>query len=1172
METGPLKVFATWARTALIREVTARIAVVLAPASPQRVEQPKAVAGLEEAVAAAGGGDKGRAAVADRVAHTWFNRIIALRFMDANGYTGVGVVSPQSGVEVGQPEILAEAKRANIDHDVVDQKIRETVTGLLNGTRRSDDPQGEAYALLLAEYCRHWNRSMPFMFEREGDFTELLMPGSLLADDSVLNRAVKVLTEGVCQDVEVIGWLYQFYISERKDEVFAGFKKNKKAGAAEIPAATQLFTPHWIVRYVVENSLGRLWMLNHPTSRLIDQMEYYIPPAKVEANFLKIDKPEELKVVDPACGSGHMLTYAFDLLYAIYAEEGYAPAEIPGLILTNNLYGIEIDSRAGALAAFALTMKARGRQRTFFAKPVEPQVCVLESIHFTPRELDDLVSSPEDREEEIAFWNQFHDAKLVGSLIAPRRGLGERLRCHLEAKVSPTLDLLTDDVLHRAHGVLTQAEYLCSGYVVVVTNPPYMGGRNMDSTLSAWLGQHYPDTKTDLFAAFIRRCAELGANGAFIGIMSPNVWMYISSHLALREKLLETWPLVTLVELPLSGFTDATVQICAFVFRNLVSDSQQTVTFIRLVEQPGGPDAMPTAAVAAISDPTKSWRFSRELQEVRGLPGAPLAYWLPTNLLSLLRSHKTLQEVSPPRQGIATADNARFLRLWWEVSLDRIGFDCQDERTAEESHRKWFPYNKGGEFRRWYGNQEFVVNWQNNGFEIKNFVDASGKQRSAIRNPTFQFRPSASWSLIGSGLPSFRYFPAGFLFDVAGMSVFGATEEATREYLGLLNSVLSTEVLKAYAPTLNFQVGDIARLPIPDTIGTNDNDAAVAELIETSKADWDARETSWNFAQSPLIAGESLAKAYESHKNSCEDRVDRVTGLEARNNRYYLGAFKLEGQFPESVSRSRVSLDSNLAFRYRLMEEPDLQTLGRAEEVKRFISYAVGCIFGRFSLDKPGLILADQGSTVQDYLTRVKSPSFMPDADNVIPIVDGDWFEDDIVSRFRHFLRTAYGEPQFEQNLRFVTESLGVDDLRDYFVKSFYADHVQRYKKRPIYWLFSSPKSSFSALIYMHRYTPSTVSTVLNEYLREFKAKLEATLRQQERLSAGEGTPRQQAAAQKEVDRIRKMLLELEEYEHEVLYPLASQQIEIDLDDGVKVNYPKFGAALKKIPGLEVGE
>ena len=369
METAPLKSFATWARTALIREVAARIAVVLAPASPERVEQPRAVAALEKAVSAAGGGDAGRAAVADKVAYTWFNRIIALRFMDANGYTGIGVVSPERGREGGQPEVLAEAKRGNIDSTVITNKRTvETVTSLLNGTRRSDDPQGEAYALLLAEYCRHWNRSMPFMFEREGDYTELLIPANLLADDSVLARAVAVLTEKVCQDVEVIGWLYQFYISERKDEVFAGFKKNKKAGAAEIPAATQLFTPHWIVRYLVENSLGRLWLLNRPASRLAEQMEYYIAPVDEETDFLKVTSPEELKIIDPACGSGHMLTYAFDLLYAIYEEEGYAPSDIPGLILAKNLYGTEIDPRAGALAAFALTMKARARQRTFFNK------------------------------------------------------------------------------------------------------------------------------------------------------------------------------------------------------------------------------------------------------------------------------------------------------------------------------------------------------------------------------------------------------------------------------------------------------------------------------------------------------------------------------------------------------------------------------------------------------------------------------------------------------------------------------------------------------------------------------------------------------------------------------------------------------------------------------------
>src|SRR5665647_77952 len=377
METAPLKSFATWSRTALIREVTARIAVVLAPASSERVEQPKAVEALEKAVTAAGGGDKGKAAVADKVAYTWFNRIIALRFMDANGYTGIGVVSPERGRVGGQPEVLAEAKRGNIESTVViNARTVEAVTSLLNGVRRSDDPQGEAYALLLAEYCRHWNRSMPFMFELEGDFTELLIPANLLADDSVLARAMAVLTEEVCQDVEVIGWLYQFYISERKDEVFAGFKKNQKAGAAEIPAATQLFTPHWIVRYLVENSLGRLWMLNRPSSRLIKQMPYYVQPVTDETGFLKLRSPTELQVLDPACGSGHLLTYAFDLLYAVYEEEGYAPSEIPPMILSNNLYGAEIDPRAGALAPFALTMKARARQRSFFARDVEQLVCI----------------------------------------------------------------------------------------------------------------------------------------------------------------------------------------------------------------------------------------------------------------------------------------------------------------------------------------------------------------------------------------------------------------------------------------------------------------------------------------------------------------------------------------------------------------------------------------------------------------------------------------------------------------------------------------------------------------------------------------------------------------------------------------------------------------------------
>ncbi|WP_032384848.1 BREX-1 system adenine-specific DNA-methyltransferase PglX [Rhodococcoides fascians] len=1172
METASLKSFAMWARTALIREVTARIAVVLAPASLERVEQPTVVAALERYVNAAGGGHQGRSAVADRVAYTWFNRIIALRFMDANGYTGIGVVSPQVGVDVGQPEILAEAKRGNIDPEIVGQRAREAVTALLNGTRRSDDPQGEAYALLLAEYCRYWNRSMPFMFERAGDFTELLIPASLLADDSVLNRAAKVLTSNVCQDVEVIGWLYQFYISERKDEVFVGFKKNQKAGADEIPAATQLFTPDWIVRYLVENSLGRLWMLNHPGSGLIHRMEYYITPEGGEIDFLKIKSPEQLKVIDPACGSGHMLAYAFDLLYAIYEEEGYSPSSIAELILANNLYGTEIDPRAGALAAFSLAMKARARMRTFFRKQVDVNVCVLEPISFSTLDLEFLSTATGDRIAEGAFWNQFTQADLFGALVQPRDDLLKKLRPHIDSLSSKANDLLAENAMIRARRVMMQADYLTTGYDVVVTNPPYMGSRNMNSVLSEGLVERYPESKSDLFSAFICRCAALGTPGARVGIMSPNVWMYISSHLALREKLLTDWPIQTLIELPLAGFSEATVQICAFAFKIQAATPANTVDFIRLVDQPGGATAMASLARTAIKDRATPWRYSRQLREVQGLPGSPVAYWLPSNLLGMLRRQRTLQDVSPPRQGIATADNARFLRHWWEVSIGRARMNCRDDLAAKNSGARWFPYNKGGDYRRWYGNQEFVINWQDSGFEIKNFLNSTGKQRSAVRNPSFQFRSSISWSLIGSGLPSFRYFPQGFLFDVAGMSVFGATDKEERKILGLLNSVLTTRILQAYAPTLNFQVGDIARLPVPDDTNSIENDEVVSELVTLARNDWDENELSWNFQASPICMGESLEKAYQDYRLACHERVGRVIALEQENNHHYLDAFNLTGEYSEEVLPSRVSFDSNLEFRYRYVTNANLSVLGRAEEVRRLVSYAVGCMFGRYSLDAPGLIIADQGMTLQDYLAKVHTPSFIPDADNVIPIVDGDWFEDDIVARFREFLRAAFGEQHFEENLRFATEALGVKNLRDYFVKTFYKDHVQRYKKRPIYWLFSSTRGTFSALIYVHRYTPSSVSTVLNEYLREYKAKLGSSLQHHERLAAGGGTPRDLAAAQKETDRLRKVLLELEEYEHDVLYPLASQQIEIDLDDGVKVNYPKFGAAMKKIPGLEVAE
>jgi hypothetical protein len=1172
METAPLKSFATWARSALIREVTARIAVVLAPASPERVEQPKAVAALEKTINAAGGGDKGRSAVADRVAYTWFNRIIALRFMDANGYTGIGVVSPQAGVEVGQPEILAEAKRGNIDAEVVSPRTRETVTGLLNGTRRSDDPQGEAYALLLAEYCRHWNRSMPFMFEREGDFTELLIPANLLADDSVLNRAIKVLTKDVCQDVEVIGWLYQFYISERKDEVFAGFKMNKKAGAEEIPAATQLFTPHWIVRYLVENSLGRLWMLNHPTSRLVDQMEYYVASVGEETDLLKINSPEELRVIDPACGSGHMLTYAFDLLYAMYEEEGYAPVDIPRLILKNNLYGTEIDPRAGALAAFALSMKARGRQRRFFEEKVEPNICVICPITFSPDELDVLITPGGDRIAEAEYWNQFAYADTFGSLIRSEPDISGKLAAHVRSAVDDSSDMFAQGVVERAQRVVDQATLLSGHYAVVVANPPYMGTGSMDDRLSEYVKAEFSNGKADLFACFILRCLELCQPKGRVAMITMHSWMFLSSYTKLRATLAREHKLESMAHLGTGAFDTIggeVVSTTAFVVEANVIRNSFVGTYVRLVY--GANEAEKAKALRAAASGTSSSDVYRVTNaDLAALPGGAIAYWMSPALLHAMTGNTLLGEISEPRCGMNTGENARFVRNWWEVDYGRSLFDAESTAAAHASGRKWFPYNKGGPYRKWYGNQQSVVAFDATSYEILS------KQGNHLPSRQYYFHPAVSWSKVAGSSPSFRLFPPGFIFDGAGMSLFVDTSEQRMVLLGLLNSKVSLAALEAIAPTLNFQSGDIARLPLPKEIDKTAVARVVRELVATGKNDWDSQEISWNFSRDPLVeeassAVGSLADIHGAVLSHQDELVEAQRHLEEANNSAFVDAFEMQDELKPTVGVAEVTLLASPTFRYGA-ERAGVQQLRRADAMSDLVSYAVGCMFGRYSLDEPGLILADRGATIHDYLVRILSPTFTPDVDNVIPIVDGDWFEDDIVARFRQFLRAAFGEQHFEENLRFVTESLGAKDLRDYFVKSFYKDHIQRYKKRPIYWLFSSPKGSFNALIYMHRYTPSTVSAVLNEYLREFKAKLQSSLLHHERLVAGGGTPRQQATAQKEADRLRKVLLELDEYEHDVLYPLASQQISIDLDDGVKVNYPKFGAALKKIPGLEAAE
>ena len=1229
METAKLKKFAQFARRSLMEQVSAKLKMVLAEDSAARRERAGAIKKLEEAVKS-----KGKQQVVERVAYIWFNRFCALRFMDANRYTRIGVVSPAEGQF--QPEILAEAKMGHINEEMVDEKVRQEIFALLDGKAPSHDPQGEAYRLLVVAACNHWNKAMPFLFQRIDDYTELLMPDDLLSGNSILAYTREAMTPDACQDVEVIGWLYQFYISEKKDEVFEGLKKNKKITPEKIPAATQLFTPHWIVRYLVENSLGRLWMLNRPGSRLVERMDYYIKPepqmgtnghgsekkdenirvnpcesvvrnefyirqepqmdtnghgsekkdenirvnpceSVVQGDFLRIDKPEEIKICDPACGSGHMLTYAFDLLYAIYEEEGYEPAEIPEKILTNNLYGIEIDERAGELAAFALTMKARAKYRRFFRKSVQPNICVLENIQFDQGELKeymDFVGNDLFTAQIKDTLHQFEEANNFGSLIEPNATDVTGILMALESKnVSGNLFLtMTHQKVLQA---LRQADYLNSKYHVVIANPPYMGSKGMNGRLATWLKENYSDVKSDLFSAFIFRNTELVINKGQLGFMSPFVWMFISSYEKLRSFLINRKTLTSLVQLEYSGFDGATVPVCTFTIEN-VHHPDFKGGYVRLSNF-RGPENQGPLTLEAINNPNCGWFHRASAADFNKIPGNPISYWLSGALLnSFVQAKQSLADIGSIREGINTGDNDRFLRLWHEVEESNVQFDL----SKTSSNLKWFPHRKGGSYRKWAGNMEYVLNWKNKGQEIHDFhslpLDYNG---APVRGKAFFFKQALSWSRISSGKFSLRYHESGSTYDSTAPSIF-TDSERVNQILAFLNGKIVAHLLAAISPTLDFRITNLGRLPLNEI---SSNDVSILNkntlcLVDSTQGDWDSYENSWGFTSLPLLNPDyrqpTMRDTYHKLRDHWQEMTLKIQQLEEENNRIYIDTYGLQNELTPEVPLSEITLTCNPHYRYSGdKSEKELEALLLADTMRELVSYAVGCMFGRYALEKPGLILANQGETVEDYLKRVPEPSFPADDDNVIPMLDGDWFTDDIAERFRKFLRVAFGEENYEENLRFVEKALGKNgkrwDIRDYFLKDFYNDHVRRYKKRPIYWLFSSPKGSFNALIYMHRYRPHTVSVVLNDYLREFRTKLAAHKDHLEAVSiSADASQGEKTKALKEIEKVKKMIVEMEEYERDVLYPLATEQVEIDLDDGVKVNYPKLGAALKKVPGL----
>lgn len=1106
--------------------------------------------------------EKGYEQVMEEVTYTWFNRLVALKFMEMNGCLPDQIkVFTSTDPNKPEPDLLTNALKLdflNLDLNLVlDFK--------------AENKDEELYKYLTLKLCNYLNKIMPFLFEKIEDYTELLFPDKLLHTGSVLHDLNSIILDEDWQEVEIIGWIYQDYIAPKKDKVFADLKKNIKISKENIPAVTQLFTPHWIVRYLVENSLGRLWMLNHPESSLVDRMEYYIKPEQQETDFLKINSPDELKICDPACGSGHMLVYAFDLLYAIYEEEGYTPSEIPEMVLTHNLFGIEIDKRAGELAGFALTMKARGKDRHFFRKQVQPNICMLENVAFEEGELNDYIDAVGRdlfTKAYRATLLQFAEADNFGSLIRPAAKDVSNLLRLLESK-NFSGNLSQFSTHQNVLKALKQADYLSPKYHVVIANPPYMGGKGMDTKLKTFLNKEYTDVKSDLFSAFIERTMEMTQKGGFVGMMTPFNWMFLGSFEKLRHKILAGYTLTNLVRPEFHAFFDsAYVTICGFtLFTRELSNFKGS--FVDL-QNFYGANIQPIKTLEAINNPDCGWFYRASTSDFKKISGSPIAYWVSERVREIFNTERKLKDVADAKTGVTTGDNFSFIRNWNEINSKDIYKDCPDSNSSKNSDKKWYPLNSGGPFRKWYGNLENVINWQHDGKDVKSFPG------STIRNKQYYFREGLTWGKITCFALSVRFSPKGCMFDAVGLMAFPLSQNLST-VISFLNSKLVRIYMSALNPSLSSLVGDLIRLPIIEFSKSQNEivDKIAFKLIDTSKSDWDSYETSWDFTTLPLLQSEfcqpTLHETYTKLRAHWKEMSLEMQRLEEENNRIFIEAYGLQEELTPEVPLSEITLTCNPYYRYgNNKTEEELEALLLTDTVKELISYAVGCMFGRYSPEKEGLILANQGEKLADFREKVPGASFLPDEDNIIPILDDEYYTDDIVGRFKEFLKLTFGAETLSENLDFIAGALSKKNeasekvIRNYFLKDFYSDHVKMYKKRPIYWLFTSSEKgkTFNALVYMHRYDKTTLAKMRIDYLLDFESKLDAqrSLLEKEIIENSKNSGK----AESELAKLNKKINELVKYD-ELLKNKADQMIEIDLDDGVNVNYEIFKGLVGKI-------
>lgn len=1169
MEKNAIKKFAVWARTELLARVAQRAARYgiekdnMIDANADSIngvllsqDEKKQRRALIRQI-----NEKGYDQVVEEVAYTWFNRFIALRFMEVNGYLPSHIRVFTNENNEFRPEILSEA--INLDFAGLDmQKVYQL---------QDENKTEELYRYLLIVQCNELNSALPKMFQRLNDYTELLLPDNLLRDGSVLEQMVSLIPEDDWKDqVQIIGWLYQYYNSELKAKVFADLKKKIKISKDSIPAATQLFTPDWIVRYMVDNSLGRMWYEGHPSESFKEKLKYYIDDAKQEADVqAQIDaikqkysqlKPEEIKCIDPCCGSGHILVYFFDILMNIYQEYGYSTREAAISIVENNIWGLDIDERAAQLAYFSIMMKARAYDRRFFSRNIQPHVYeIRESNNIDQASLEEIYQENKNIAPAIKeTTDELYDAKEYGSILQTKQQDWKVIYDELSSSNSIYDEFIQNELIP----ILEVAQALSQQYDVVVTNPPYMGSSGMDKKLSSYVKKHFPNSKADMFAVFIEVCGNLSKKDGLYGMITQQSWMFLSSFEKLRN-VLQKKATINMVHLGARAFDEIggeVVQSTTFVkINNDIFDFRGT--YARLVET-DGENNQKNNLLKELSKEKSPLIFHVSNSHFKNIPGFPIAYWVSNQLIADF-NYPSLNKIAKPKQGLATGNNDRFLRLWFEPSITDIAFSCGSREQAEKSSKTWFPCTKGGKYRKWFGNNNYVVNWKNDGLEIQNyFVD--GKLRSRPQNLDYYFHEGMTWSTISHKM-AMRFCPPGYIFETKGSMCFPNNIDNLPYLMGLMNSVVASKLLAILSPTLDYHEGPIGKIPVISDNSLKDKiDILVNYNIDIMKKNWDSFETSWDFLSHPLVSLRNfdtknspnsflISDDYYEWQKTTQGEFDALKESEEELNKIFINIYGLQNELvPEEK-------DDDLTF----------QLMSLSSDIRSFISYAVGCMFGRYSLDKEGLIYAGGEWDPSQYKT------YCADEDNILPITDDDYFEDDIVDRFVKFVEIVYGTDTLEENLKFIADALGNkgstprEVIRNYFLNDFYKDHCQTYSvtgsgKRPIYWLFDSgKKNGFKCLIYMHRYTPDTLARIRTDYVHPQQARYQTAIEDIERqLVSASGS--EKVRLNKRLKKLKDQAEETRIFE-EKLHHLADQMIDIDLDDGVKHNYALFKDVLAKI-------